>query len=114
MESRPCGGLSEIAIDYYGAKDINEDNLKCDLVNTRADASPLPLLEAVIPGSFNNTMAKAMSEANKENYAGDVLPGATGAGGGGWIWKYNEVEQAAAGENGMDGFVIIYWNAEVE
>ena len=114
VESRPCGGLSEIAIDYYGAKDINEDNLKCDLVNTRADASPLPLLEAVIPGSFNNTMAKAMSEANKENYAGDVLPGATGAGGGGWIWKYNEVEQAAAGENGMDGFVIIYWNAEVE
>ena len=45
-----------------------------------------------------------------------MLPGATGGGGGAWMWPETEgsLEDAANGQGGMPGFVIIYWNLPEE
>ncbi len=109
--SLPCGGLSEISIDYYGAKDVNEDNLKCNQVESN-NINPLTLSLNEIVKQFQPNMAAAMSENNADNYAGEILPGGTGGGGGAWSWLENENEKASAGANGMKGYAIIYWNVQ--
>lgn len=109
--SLPCGGLSDISIDYYGAKDINPDNLKCNQIVTN-NLAPLVLSINEIVKQFKPNMATIMSESNAGNYAGETLPGATGGGGGAWSWPENENEKASNGANGMKGYVIIYWNLQ--
>ena len=111
VTSKPCGGFSTQAIDYYGAKDINEADLVCDFLTTNM-AMPQKLVRDDIPGTFAPNMAAILSDENQDKYAGSIIPGATGGGGGSWSWLEDGEEKATAGEKGLGGYVIIYWNLQ--
>ncbi len=128
LDKKPCGGWSNTKIDFYGAKDVvdDEETLGCKLRNTD-DTSNIyagtftPYSVAVTSsdpyrpdGGFKGIYANIMSKTNSEKYAGSTIGGSTGGGGGGWKWHENEDEQASAGANGMAGYVIIYWNLQEE
>ena len=128
VDKKPCGGWSNMKIDYYGAKDINNDDEKYDCKLRNADDVNNPYAGTYIPysisvssedsfrpdGGFKGSYAYIMSKANEERYAGSTIGGSTGGGGGGWKWFNNEDEHSYAGANGMPGFVIIYWNLDKE
>ena len=114
----PCGGLSKLAVDFYGMKDVSDADIACNIMTNIPSAIPTNrnVDSMMIPGTFSTEYPKIISEDKAEDYAATMLPGATGGGGGAWMWPETEgsLEDAANGQGGMPGFVIIYWNLPEE
>ncbi len=117
----PCGGLSKLAVDFYGMEGVTAADVACNVTTVAPAIMPTNREDDALTireQQFNKEWAKLISEGQKGTYAGgeSQLPGATGGGGGAWQWSDtpNATEEAGKGQKGMPGFVIIYWNLPEE